>query len=318
MNYKTIIHQPISKLLGFYRDIPKLDTINHDLVQIKILTARILINDMKRYGPYENINDSEFQVFSQFGDDGIIQYLIKYLELSDEYEIFIEFGVQNYEESNTRFLLVNNNWKGLILDANDAYINQVKNEELYWRHDLTAIPAFVDKNNINDLFESNGFEGEIGLLSIDIDGNDYWIWEQINVVNPVIVIIEYNSLFGMERAVTIPYEQEFDRAKAHYSHLYWGCSLKALALLGNRKGYYLVGCNSAGNNAYFVRKDRLGKIHALDVSEAYVKAKFREARDQAGNLAFSSRNRGLDLIKDMPLIDVETDIKIKVLDLFCQ
>ncbi len=95
---------------------------DREITELKLLTAKTLINEMKRHGPYANIHDSEFQAFSQFGDDGIIQYLVHHVEIPTEQELFIEFGVQNYRESNTRFLLLNNNWRGLILDASDAYI----------------------------------------------------------------------------------------------------------------------------------------------------------------------------------------------------
>ena len=81
----------------------------------------------------------------------------------------------------------------MIIDGNIKDMEALKKKELYWRYDLTATGLFINKNNINKIFKDNGFEGEIGILSIDIDGNDYWIWEAINSVNPVIVIIEYSN-----------------------------------------------------------------------------------------------------------------------------
>lgn len=288
---------------------------DRDISEVKILTAKKLINEIKHNRPYENIQEAEFQAFSQFGDDGIIQYLKFETNIRSEEESFIEFGVQNYRESNTRFLLLNDNWKGLVLDSSQSYIEFIKQEDLYWRHDLTAVAAFINTDNVNALFEKNGFRGDIGLLSIDIDGNDYWVWERVDVVNPAIVIVEYNSLFGSDRAVTVPYDPAFDRSKAHYSYVYWGSSLKALAQLAEKKGYTLVGSNSAGNNAYFVRKDRVGRLKRLEVSKGYVKAKFREARDTSGRLTFAARERALELIRDMPLWDVERNTLVAVKDL---
>src|SRR5204863_3105813 len=135
------------------------------------------------------------------------------------------FGVENYTEANTRFLLVNDNWKGLIIDGSEANIQYVKDDDIFWGFDLVAKPAFITRDNINELMSSSSFSGEIGLLSIDIDGNDYWIWECINAVNPIIVICEYNSVFGNERAVSVPYQSDFIARNAHFSQLYFGASL---------------------------------------------------------------------------------------------
>ena len=109
--------------------------------------------------------------------------------------------------------------------------------------------------------------GEIGLLSIDIDGNDYWVLEAIDSVSPQILVAEYNSLFGPERAVTVPYDAAFVRGEKHYSHLYWGASLAALVRAAETKGLALVGGNRAGNNAFFVRRDTLGGIPERTAAE---------------------------------------------------
>ena len=206
----------------------------------------------------DNLHLSEFKVFSQFGDDGIIQFLIDYLKI--ENKTFIEFGVENYKEANTRFLLINNNWKGLIMDGSEKNMNQVQQEDIYWRYDINALAAFITKDNINSLIINNGFEGEIGLLHIDIDGNDYWIWKEINCIQPIIVIVEYNSIFGCENSWSIPYDKDFYRTNYHYSNLYYGASLLSLCDLAEEKGYYFIGCNSNGNNAYFVRKDKISGL----------------------------------------------------------
>jgi hypothetical protein len=289
--------------------------LQREIDESKILAARVLINQMKPLGLFENIQDAEFKVFSQWGDDGIIQYLVHHLEI--EPKTFIEFGVQNYRESNTRFLLMNNNWTGLVIDGCREYVDYIMKDDIYWRYDLTAVYAFVDRGNINKIFVENGFEGKIGILSIDIDGNDYWIWDAINVVGPVLVIMEYNSFFGDEYAITIPYDPKFDRTHAHYSNLYWGASLKALCLLAERKGYEFVGSNSNGNNAYFVRKDRIGKLRKLSAEQGYVRAKYRESRDRKGRLTYISGDKRLKSIGDMFVYDIERDTTIRIKELFC-
>src|SRR6185436_1987650 len=157
----------------------------------------------------DNLNDYEFRVFSQWGEDGIIQHLIRSIDISKKF--FVEFGVQDYLESNTRFLLVNNNWSGLVMDSSAADIERITKDMIYWAYDIKPVQAFVTRDNINELLRENGVTGEIGLLSIDIDGNDFWIWRAIEVINPVIVVIEYNHRFGRQAAVTIPYAESFDR-----------------------------------------------------------------------------------------------------------
>lgn len=284
--------------------------------ELKMLTARILINQIKSRRIYNDIHQTEFKVFSQFGDDGIIQYLIN--DIDNIPQTFIEFGVENYTESNTRFLLMNDNWKGLILDADKEGIDYLKQDDIYWRHDLTAVHAFISKENINRIIAENGFSGEIGLLGIDIDGNDYWIWECMDAVKPVIVVVEYNSILGHEHAVTILYDPVFNRTKAHYSNLYWGCSLKALCLLAERKGYAFVGSNSNGNNAYFVRKDRLGNIKTFSAKEGYVESRFRESRDIHGRLSYLAGSKRVRAIGDMLLYDVEKKATTKIKDIFAE
>jgi hypothetical protein len=255
---------------------------------------------------YENINiqDYEIRVFSQWGEDGIIQLLLRLLEVPRK--IFVEFGVHNYTESNTRFLLLNNNWAGLVIDASAENISYIKKDPIYWQHNLKAVHAFVNKDNINTIISENGIEGEIGLLSIDIDGNDYWVWQAINTIQPAIVIIEYNFRFGKTKAVTVPYDENFVRSKVHYSTLYYGASLKAICLLSQQKGYVFVGCNSAGNNAFFVRKDlKPDCIKKLTVEEGYVAGQFRESRDENGELIYLSAQEEEKILSSLPLVEVE-------------
>jgi hypothetical protein len=285
-----------------------------EILALKLQLGNIQVSQMNTKGTVSSLNDVEFKVNSQFGDDGIIQYLINNIDIP--VKCFIEFGVQDYSESNTRFLLINNYWKGLIIDGDIKDMEALKKKELYWRYDLTAIGLFINRNNINRIFKDNGFEGEIGILSIDIDGNDYWIWEAIDSVNPVIVIIEYNSVFGKNHAITIPYDENFYRTKAHYSNLYWGASLKALVYLANKKGFYFIGCNSAGNNAYFVRSDKLGGLRKLNVEEGFVNSKFRESRDHNGNLTFISGDSRIRQIEDCEVYDVEKNRVIRIRELY--
>jgi hypothetical protein len=178
--------------------------------------------------------------------------------------------------------------------------------------------AFITRENINDLLRGQGITGDIGLLSIDIDGNDYWVWEAIDCVSPRIVICEYNSLFGRSARVTIPCTRTFIRTEAHFSKLYYGASLAALHSLGRRKGYSLVGSNLAGNNAFFVRDDLVGDLPLVAPADAYRRCQFREAHDRAGNLTFADFQASLKEIEDLEVynLDSESMVKIKELGIF--
>lgn len=262
----------------------------------------------------QNINDYEFKVSSQWGEDGIIQHLVKSIEIKNK--VFFEFGVEKYTESNTRFLLQNNHWKGLVIDGSDENISYIKNDPIYWKNNLKAECAFITKDNINQLITKNGINGDIGILSVDIDGNDYWIWKAIDCISPRIVICEYNSHFGDTYKVSIPYDNNFVREKKHHSNIYYGASISALDFLAKKKGYSLVGSNLAGNNVFFVRNDLMTDTKALTPKEAYRVSQFREARDESGSLTFNDIKFNLKLISNLELINVETDELIKIEQIF--
>lgn len=273
---------------------------------LKVLHGKMLayLNEKNLEACINDISKAEFKVFSQWGDDGIIEFLVSYLDIPDKK--FIEFGVEDYTESNTRFLLINRNWKGLIMDGGKKNIEYIQNDNIYWQYELTAKQVFITKNNINEEIINNGFAGEIGLLHIDIDGNDYWIWNEIEVVNPIIIIVEYNSVFGKDRAVSVPYDPSFVRSKKHHSDLYFGASLKAFVTLGEKKGYAFIGCNTAGNNAYFVRNDKMKDLKSLSVEDGYVESNFRESRGIQRNLTYVSGSKRIEIIKGLQVINVVT------------
>jgi hypothetical protein len=261
----------------------------------------------------ETTEQAEFRVFSQWGEDGIIQYLVHQVPI--ERPVFVEFGVENYVESNTRFLLQNNQWSGLVLDGSEENIAYIRRDPIYWATNLKAECAFITKDNINDLLSLNGILGDIGLLSVDIDGNDYWVWQAINVISPRIVVCEYSSQFGPDAEVTTPYDPAFVRGQAHHSHVYYGASISALNALATRKGYSLVAGNRVGNNVFFVRNDVLGDLTVKTPKEIYRRAQFREFHDEQGQLTYYDFETRLAKIGDLPLLDLRTGQIGKVRDL---
>jgi hypothetical protein len=284
--------------------------VNERLDDLAVLAGQALARQMARW-EVKDLREVEFRVFSQFGDDGIIEYLVGRLAIPHETERFVEIGVETYREANTRFLLVSRNWTGLIVDATDDHVRALEGSPLLWRHDLRPVTARVEPDSVNGLLREHGFETDLGLLSIDVDGTDYWIWEAVEA-EPLVVVVEYNSVFGPERAVTVPYEAGFNRTRAHHSNLYFGASLAALARLGRRKGYRLVGSNSAGNNAFFVLERLAEGLPAPTVAEAYVESRYRESRDKAGNLTYLAGRDRRRAIADQQVWDLEREQLVRV------
>jgi len=252
----------------------------------------------------ETLADVEFRIFSQWGEDGIIEWLVQ--RNGDMPRSFIEFGVENYRESNTRYLLCHRNWRGLVIDGSAKNINYITHDDVYWRQNLTASCAFITRENINQLFETAGFSGEIGILSVDIDGNDYWVWQAIDSVSPQIVIVEYNAVFGDRLPLVIPYEASFNRTAAHFSNLYFGASVVAFDRLAAEKGYTRLGTNSAGSNAFYIRNDRLSLFSGRVSDTAARPSAFRESRGPDGQLTYLGGSKRLHAIGKCVVTDIST------------
>ena len=298
----------INKIKLFYKRIYQ--KINYETQKSLVLNGKLL-SELNRKKNISTLDEVEFQVFSQRGEDGIIQYLINHIDIPNK--IFVEFGVETYTESNTRFLLINNNWSGLIIDGSKDNINFIKSDYIYWKYDITAVESFITRNNINKIISEYTKIADIGILSVDIDGNDYWIWKEIDCIKPRIVICEYNSAFGNNKKVTVPYKDEFVRRNEHYSDLYFGASLAAFCELAEEKGYDFIGTTSAGVNAYFVRKDLSSPFKKFTSQEGFNESDNRDSRDEKGNLTFLRHDKRLNLIKEKLVYDLEInqDISIK-------
>jgi len=278
--------------------------INERLDEIKI-NQGILLTSFNEKKESRNLRDYEFKVFSQWGEDGIIQRLVEIIDIKNR--TFIEFGVEDFFESNCRYLLMKDNWCGLVIDGSSSNMNRLKGSYFFWKHHLLALDAFITRDNINELLARSGFDEDLGILSVDLDGNDYHVLEKITFFRPRILICEYNSVFGATRKISVPYDENFMRTKKHYSNLYWGASLAAMTHLANTRGYSLVGTNTASNNAFYVRNDLLNdRLEALSVEQAYSTSLYRESRDAEGRLTYVGAEDRLKMIKGMPVVNVET------------
>lgn len=214
----------------------------------------------------------ERRYYSQNGEDGILLHLFS--KIGAHTRSFIEFGIEDGVECNAANLAINFGWRGLFIEGSQRLAEKAR----HFYHIRNKIPPervkivseFLTVENINQVFTQNSMIGEIDLLSIDVDGNDYWLWQGITCVNPRIVVIEYNASFGPERSLTVEYDPQFDARRKHPSGWYHGASLRALAKLAKRKNYILAGCDSSGTNAFFVRADLAhGKIEEMMPEEAF-------------------------------------------------
>jgi hypothetical protein len=189
------------------------------------------------------------KIFSQFDEDGIIQEIFRRIGYRNKR--FVEFGVGTGIENNTVALLLQG-WRGLWIEGSDSSVAKIRQTFANVLADgrLTLTHAFITTETINHLIGA-WKEGEIDLLSIDIDGNDFYVLDAVDVVSPRALVLEYNAKFPPPMAIAQRYNAEHKWAMNDY----YGASLEALTRLCHRRGYSLVGCNFAGANAFFVRND---------------------------------------------------------------
>ena len=301
------------KLYNLFRAFTQLLKIERKIDEIKINQGRILVA-MQQFKNEYPLWKYEFKVFSQWGEDGIIQFLVNNLEIRDR--AFIEFGVEDFAESNCRFLMMKDQWRGFVIDGSEANIKKLQNSYYYWQHHLSAKAAFITSENIAGLLEDSGFPKDLGILSVDIDGIDYYVLEALSDWRPSIIIVEFNEVFGWDRPVTVPYEPSFVRHKRSSSNIYYGANLPAYLSLLNKRDYALVGTNSVSSNAFFVKRCLLNDVVSYDdLSSCMRVASFRESRGKKGDLTYAHGFQRAKLISSMPIIDVSTGENLFVSDL---
>jgi len=255
--------------------------------------------------------------FSQTGEDGIIDYLLYSLNI--KVPKFVEIGVGDYRESNTRYIFQKNCSKGLIVDKNKNLKKKVSKIVKLWKGDLTIIETAITSENILHILNSNNFDNNLDVFSLDIDGIDYWILEVLPEKLSKILVLEYNPTFGPNLEITIPNLNDFDRKKYHYSHLCFGVSLKALVTLMNKKKYVFVGTNIACFSAFFVLESEVKKLslNLPDINDLtkYTTSFIRESRSIENKLNYLSGKQKLKEIENCEVIDLsnpkEKLVKIK-------
>jgi hypothetical protein len=199
-----------------------------------------------------------FRAYSQNDEDGILWYIFSLIGVTNKHVVDLGAGYAVLG-SNVANLIINHGWIGLLVDGSQTRIRAgrafYKSCPDTWLCPPKLVASRITQENVNSILIENGFSGEIDLLSLDIDGIDYWVWKAIDCVKPRVVVVEYQPIWGPERAVTIPYDPDFQATYDDASSEYYGASLAAFVGLSTEKGYRLVGCNRYGNNAFFVRAD---------------------------------------------------------------
>lgn len=224
--------------------------------------------------PLPTFDEVGFSAYSGSNEDGIFLYIFSLIGTTDRQ--FVDIGAGSIAGSNTANLVINHGWTGLHLDLDTDALNAAQK---YYRSlpsarifPPTSLSTMVTAENVNELLTENNVTGEIDLFSIDIDGVDYWVWKALNVINPRVVVAEYQPAVGGEKAWTVPYNPDFNFSSVAVNRppteiVYAGASLRALTNLAEEKGYRLVGCNRHRFNAFFVRNDLAAELlPAVDAS----------------------------------------------------
>jgi hypothetical protein len=231
------------------------------------VSQRLLFNYYQheiRGGRSLDIRDVGFRNYSQFEEDGILLYIFAAIGTTNR--TFVDIGAGNGINSNCANLAINFGWNGLFIDGDARQLSVGK--AYYERHpDTWAFPprfvqAFIQRENINHVIEEQGYSGEVDLVSIDIDGNDYWIWDALTIIEPRVVIIETHIEFGL-RSIVVPYDKDYRYPGKH--PYYHGASPVAMAKLANKKGYRLIGSNTYGFNTIYVKRN-IGERELPEVS----------------------------------------------------
>jgi hypothetical protein len=204
-------------------------------------------------GQASALADTGFRVFSQFEEDGKLLFIFAALGVSRG--TFVDVGAADGINSNCANLALNFGWSGVFIEGNPGLVR--RGEEFYknhpdtWAHPPKFIHGMVKRENINELLSSAMLPRDIDFMSVDIDGNDYWVWDAIDCIDPKVVMIETHIEFGL-RPIVVPYNKDYVYPGVHPD--YHGASPLAMMKLADKKGYRLVGSNAYGFNTIYVRR----------------------------------------------------------------
>ena len=261
-----------------------------------------------------------FRVYSQWEEDGILFYLSQVI-LPSKPRI-LELGCGNFLESNSRFLCEYMNAAAFLVDARHDLDAGIDKSGLRWKTHIEGLSTWINHENVNSIqMRAHAFLGDIDILSIDLDGQDYWVLKEINLDSVSIVVVEYNPLFGSKASVTVEKNKEFFRSKSSHN-LLWGASIMAYVGYLESKGFVFIGSNLVGNNAFFVRNLYVEKLRIripnIDNLERETDYLIRESVDKSGNLSYLSRNDAFEAIKYEKVYDLTLQKEVMLTDCVAQ
>jgi hypothetical protein len=239
--------------------------VNNEVVAQKLLIQQY--RNLARNGGADlpKFNDVGFRKYSQFEEDGILLYIFSLVAPINR--TCVEICAGSGRECMAANLIINHGWRACLFDGNEHNVNAGR--EFYTKNKDTFLDppvytqAWVTAENVNALIERAGMKGAIDLLSLDVDGIDYWLWKAISVVQPTVVVCETHNMIPADEALTVPYDANF----ACISEDFRGASLAAMCKLSREKGYRLIGAHRFGFNAFFM-KDGIGEEFFPEVDVA--------------------------------------------------
>lgn len=250
---KAMIHRSLNAASELIKRHNRLEAKSSPYLKV---TQRQLFNYYQneiRNGMRWDLCDTGFRNYSQFEEDGILLYI--FAAIGAVNRTFVDIGSGDGINSNCANFAINFGWNGLFIDGNKHNISigmsYYKKHSDTWAYPPKFVHAFVQRENVNQIIGEHGFSGEIDLVSIDLDGNDYWIWDALTVIQPRVVIIETHIEFGL-KSIVVPYDKNYSYPGRHPD--YHGASPVAMVKLANKKGYRLVGSNLYGFNTIYVRQ----------------------------------------------------------------
>lgn len=279
----------------------------------RVLAAQGALRAARAAGQtFDNLWSAELKVFSQFGEDGILDYLCDLLSISKPR--ILEIGAGDFTECNSRFLAEVRGASVYAVDGTSGLLRNLRKGSLAWRTSLHGEELWVTPDNVRGLTErARHAMGGVDILSLDIDGNDFWVLQRIPLEGVAIAVIEYNPILGPERAISVPRKDAFSRELEHWSWLYYGASLRAFVEFMARSGFRFVGSNRPGNNAFFVRSEFAPEKSAALETEAtrgglasHTDWRIRDARDSHGQMSYRSASDALSGLSGLPVVNTLT------------
>jgi hypothetical protein len=251
--------------------------------------------------------DWEFRLFSQWGEDGILLYLCDKLQIARPK--ILEFGAGNFRECNSRLLAEIRNALVTAVDSSKDLRHGVEGMDISWRTGIWPVETWVSTSNAAQIMiDAKKQMRGIDIISIDLDGIDFWVAQSLDYSEVEVVVVEYNALFGFKESISVPNSESFERTTAHFSNLYYGASLSSFITLFDDRGFQFVGTNRACNNAFFVKRRNANKLEIELPDESrldlYTDWRVRESRDAHGKLTYASTENGISEILDLPVVDL--------------